>query len=269
MNLRRSGSLRAVLLLGNIFYTNAAPSPAQSNVLHVYLNALVARNYDKAYAQLAQRDRAYFHNARNFASVFESAGLHLQSYTVIAARGNESQRLFFVKERFFFLDFARNRRASALGTLPYGVLREHRQVRVRDSGHPWKALVCDATSQTQGVRVAVRKLAFFPKYVQVLITFVHAGDGFVTILPYRKSVLSDDGGAVYPIIEAKDWRITDRELFLGLRIAANAQYTGFLNFEIPLRRSGRYLHLEIAPLIRDGGQGPFRVSLPPIDASGT
>ncbi len=259
--------LSAFLLVGGSPYTNVPPSAEQSRALHVYLGALVHRDYDKAYSLLVGPERAYFQNARNFASVFQSDDLRMHAYSIIAARGNNAGRVFFVKERLSYTDFARNRTQTMEGTIPYGVLRDGSDFRIKDVGHPWKAERSDASSQTLGVAVALRKLSFFPKYVRLLLTFVNNGEGFATILPYRKSVLTDDSGAVYPIIEAKDWRITDRQLFLGLRIAGNAQYTGFLNFEVPRVHGGRSLHLRIAPVMRDGSTASFSVTLPQILAS--
>ncbi|MDQ6932423.1 MAG: hypothetical protein M3160_04515 [Candidatus Eremiobacteraeota bacterium] len=248
---------------------SSATNLAQSGALHVYLGALMHRDYGTAYAHLTGSERRYFHNARNLASVFEADHFRLRRYAVAGSIGNDARRIIFVREQFSVKDFAHNSDVTLDATVPYGILRSENHYDVKDAGHPWKALVLNVDSTNRGASVAVRKVSLFPKYVQLLLTFVNRGDGFLTILPYRKSVLKDDRGSIYRIIEAKDWRITDKQLFLGLRIAGNAQYTGFLNFGLPKGSIAGNLHLEVAPLLRDGDAVPFSVSLPTIDLTST
>lgn len=265
--------LSAGLLLGGITHSDAShfsrsgPPPLRqaAGTLQSYLRAVMGRDYDAAYAMLTRSQRAYFHNARNFASVFESDRLRLLRYTVGQSIGNDARRVVFVKERFSIRDYAHDRDVTLEGTLAYGVVRSQKNYAVKDGGHPWRAIVPSVQSENRGARIVVRKVSFFTKHVQLLLTFVNTGEGFVTILPYRKSVLKDDAGVVYPIIEVKDWRITDKQLFFGLRIAGNAQYTGFLTFRLPARSVSRVLHLEVAPLLREGDALPFNVSFPPIE----
>jgi hypothetical protein len=84
-------------------------------------------------------------------------------------------------------------------------------------------------------------------------------------LPYGKSVLRDDQGGVYRIIETKDWFLTDKRLFEGLRLAPNAEYTGTLAFECdPLDDKPRTFTLTIAPALTEGGDQPFSLDIPGI-----
>lgn len=252
-----------------VLFGGVARNDAQSGALQVYLSALMHRDYDTAYAHLTGSERAYFHNARNLASVFESDRFRLRRYALLGSIGTGARRIVFVKEQFSVKDFAHNRDVTFDATVPYGVVLSDRHYDVKDAGHPWKAIVLNVDSSKRGAYIVVRKVSFFPKYVQLLVTFVNTGDGFLTILPYRKSVLKDDAGLIYRIIEVKDWRITDKQLFLGLRIAGNAQYTGFLNFGLPNGSIAGNLHLEVAPLLRDRDAVPFSVSLPAIELRST
>ena len=96
-----------------------------------------------------------------------------------------------------------------------------------------------------------------------MVTFVNLGDNFVTLLPYGKSVLRDDRGGVYRILATKDWTITDKPLFQGVRLAPNSQYTGSLAFTAP--RVGdvrRTWSLTLAPALREGADEPFAMTVP-------
>lgn len=282
MKRRAWALLAAGVLLGSTAHNAASPALANplrtqsrpvggallkqsAAALQAYLRAAMTRDYGAAFAMLTQSERAYFHSARNFASVFESDRFRLRRYTLGASIGNDARRVVFVKERFSIADFAHNRDVTLEGTLAYGVVRSGKHYAIKDAGHPRRAMLPNVDSGNRGAEIAVRKVSFFNRHVQLLLTFVNRGKDFLTILPYRKSVLKDEAGVVYGIIEVKDWRITDRQLFLGLRLAGNAQYTGFLTFRLPARSVSRALYLEIAPLIREKDALPFSVSLPAID----
>jgi len=259
----------ACLLLAAVAHTDPPLGCGRSGALDFYLRALARKDYVCAYRRLTQSERAYFGNAANLASVFESDRYRLQHYTLGASIGNDRRCIVLVRERFSLRDYAHDRVVTLEGTIPYGVVRTAGRYSVKDAGHPRKAIPTDVSSKERGAAVAVRKISFFPKYVQLVLTFTNMGDGFLTVMPYRKSVLKDDAGVVYRIMEAKDWRITDKQLFLGLRIASNAQYTGFINFQLPPGSLADRLHLEIAPLVRERDALPFSISLPPIDVSRT
>jgi hypothetical protein len=90
----------------------------------------------------------------------------------------------------------------------------------------------------------------------------------VTILPYGRSVLRDDKGNPYRLIETKLPSLTDRNLRLGLLLASGAEYTGALTFFTPDRFAPASLSLTIAPMLRDGADAPFEVQLPSIPIPG-
>jgi hypothetical protein len=90
----------------------------------------------------------------------------------------------------------------------------------------------------------------------------------VTLLPYGRSILHDDEGRAYHLIETKLPGLTDRNLRLGLRLPGDAQYTGSLTFATPDRFVPKSLTLTLSPQLRDGADAPFEVDLPPIPASG-
>ena len=61
-----------------------------------------------------------------------------------------------------------------------------------------------SSADVSGLRVTVKKVDFYPDRVDVVVTFANLGDGFVTLLPYAKSVLRDDRGGVYRVLATKD-----------------------------------------------------------------
>ena len=151
--------------------------------------------------------------------------------------------------------------------MPVGVVSEAGEWRIKDPGHPWRAFAARASAQAHDIRVSVEKMSFFAHRIEAVVRFVNTGARFVTVLPYGKSVLRDSAGHRFPLIDTRDWSLTDKTLFEGLRLAPDAQYTGTLSFECgPLADSVRTFALTIAPLLVDGADAPFTIRVDPIAA---
>jgi hypothetical protein len=241
------------------------PQNGQTTAVNTYLRNMQNGAFPAAFAMLNDEARAYYRNAANFRSVFDADGYRIQKFNLLGSRGNAAGRVYFARETASFHDHARDIDATVTATVPVGVISVKGGYRIKDPGHPWRAFAPNTTLKTNGVSVVVKKVSFFSNRIEVIATFANAGDEFVTLLPYRRSVLRDDLGGVYRIIELKNWQITDKALFLGLRLAPSAQYTGFLNFEAPkLDDRARSFTLTVAPALREGGDEPFTLEIPGI-----
>jgi hypothetical protein len=239
-----------------------APANAQTALVRRYVDALAAHRYDDAYALLDARERAYFRNAKNFASAFDADGFSIVSYALSGARGNARFRLYFARENVRLRDPARDAIGTATVTVPYGVTGSGSAARIKDLGHPWRAVSSTASATAGGLRVSIKKVAFYARAVAVVVTFANVGEGGLTLLPYGRSVLRDDSGAVYRPIVNRMWTQTDRRLFLGVHLAADAQVTGTLSFASPrLDDRARRFTLTVAPNVRDGAGVPFTVDV--------
>jgi len=258
----------SVALLGAAPHPNRAPVPAgpQTQAVTAYLNALKRDDYASAFALLAAKDRAYFRNVQNYASTYTADALHLRSFTLVGARGDERGRVFFARESLGFYNHLKNERFKGDLVVPLGAIDE-RGWKVRDLGHPWKAYPADVTQNVDDLRVQIRKVSYFERRIEVIVNFANLGSSFVSVLPYGKSVLRDDRGGIYRILATKDPVLTDRPLFIGLRLAPSAQYTGALQFETPVLADGpRSFSLTVAPFLRDGSDAPGEVlfrAIPP------
>jgi len=258
----------AVALLGaaSVPVPKLSPAPhnGQTAVVTTYLRDMQKGAYTDAFALLNDEARAYYRNAANFRSIYDADGYRIQKFTLLGARGDNNGRVFFARETASFHDHARDLDLSVTATVPVGVITvKGGGYRIKDPGHPWRAFASNASVQVDGLRVAVKKISFFARRIEVVATFANLGDGFVTVLPYSRSILRDDAGGLYRVIETKDWGLTDKTLFLGLRLAPNAQYTGTLNFEtVPLDNRPRTFSLTVAPALREGADLPFSVDIP-------
>lgn len=241
------------------------PGP-QTAALRRYVDALAAHRYADAFALLDPAARAYFRTAENFASGFTADGFAIASYTFVGTRGNAKFRLYFARESIRLRDPARDAVATAKVTVPYGVIGNDAGARIKDLGRPWRAFATPVSATTAGLRVTVKKVAFYQHAIACVVTFANVGDGFLTLLPYGRSVLRDDAGHVYrPIRNTTTWLDTDRRLFLGVRLAADAQITGVLSFTSPrLDDRARRFTLTVAPNLRDGSDAPFALDVPGI-----
>jgi hypothetical protein len=239
------------------------PNGAQTTLVRRYVDALAAQRYAAAYALLDAPARAYFRNARNFASAFVADGFAIASYTLVGTRGDARFRVYFAREAIRLRDPATDAPATARVVVPYGVIGNGAAARIKDLGRPWRAYATAVSASASGLRVTVKKVSFYQHAIACVVTFANLGDGFVTLLPYDRSVLRDDAGRVYPLIRnPRTWQDTDRRLFLGVHLAADAQITGVLSFASPrLDDRARRFTLTLAPNLRDGADAPFALDV--------
>jgi len=247
---------------------DAVPAGPQTAVVRRYVDALAAQQYAAAFALLDPAARAYFRNAQNFASGFTADGFAIASYIFVGTRGNARFRLYFAREAIRLRDPARDVAASATVTVPYGVIGADANARIKDLGRPWRAFAAPVSATAAGLRVTVKKVSFYQHAIACVVTFANVGDGFLTLLPYGRSVLRDDAGHVYrPIRNTTSWLDTDRRLFLGVHLAADAEITGVLSFSSPrLDDRARRFTLTVASNLRDGADAPFALDVPGITA---
>jgi hypothetical protein len=242
------------------------PKNVQTATLAHYLTALTKGDYTGAYALLVPELQAYYRNAANFASTFAADGFRVQQYSLVGSRGDATSRAYTVAQKIAWIDHANEHTALARLREPFIVATVGSSYRVLYPGdHPWRAYRADATTNLDGAHVTVRKVSFFPRRIEVVVNFMNLGTAFVTFLPYGRSVLKDEGGRVFPVLQTKNWILTDRQLFLGLRLAPRAQYTGAISFESPQLDEGVHTFaLTIAPVLRDGADAPVEIVLPPL-----
>ena len=136
------------------------PANAQTQLVRRYVDALAAQRYSDAFALLDAPARAYFRNARNFASAFTADGFAIASYRLTGTRGNDAFRLYFARESIRLRDPAHDADATATVTVPYGVNGADARARIKDLGRPWRAYATSASSVAHGLRVTVKKISF-------------------------------------------------------------------------------------------------------------
>ena len=249
-----------------------SPSPNDASsaraLVQRYLATIRDRRYNDAFALLESKQRAYFRTAANFASGFEADGATLDAFAIAGVRGATPERVVFVRERIALDDPANDVRVTTVLTVPYLVVGRGSSARIGEgAGRPWRAFAANASARSGGMRVTVKKVAFDEHDVRVIVTMQNDGVGFVTVLPYGRSVLRDDAGAIYRPIVSRDWTMTDRRLFLGLRLAADSRYTGALAFASPALddRAHRFT-LTLGPIVRDGASAPFSIDVAGVSA---
>jgi hypothetical protein len=244
------------------------PKSPQTAVAQKYVDALRDARYNDAFAMLVDDERKYFGDAASFRSVFDADGITIRNPRLVGARGDDRGRVFFVRETLGFVDHASDKHHELPVTIPIGVLPEHGTLHVKDPGKPYRAFASDSSVSASGLRVTVKKVDFFPDRIAVIVTFANVGDNFVTLLPYGKSVLRDDKGGVYRILALKNWSVTDKQLYQGVPLAPNAQYTGSLAFSAQrLGGEKRAWSLTLAPQLREGADAPFDVTVPIVPRS--
>jgi hypothetical protein len=246
-----------------------APRSAQTQTLLTFLTAMRDGRYPAAFSLLSDEGKAYYRTAANFQSVYDADAYRIEKFSILGARGDATiGRVYFVRETAKFRDHSHDLDADVTVTVPVAVIPIKGGWRIKDPGHPWRAFASTASASANGLTVTVKKLSFFERRIEAVVTFTNLGSSFVTILPYGKSVLRDNQGTIFRIIETKDWSLTDKTLFEGLRLAPNAEYTGALAFESDrLDDTPRTFTLTIAPALTEGGDAPFSLDVTGIAAA--
>lgn len=257
--------LAAFALSGASGVARAAQNVKAPPLITKYVTAIQRGDYAAAYALLTHGEQQYFRSSANFASVWTADDFKIAQFHVDDVRSSSAGQVAFVRETVMYLDHSRDKHIVARIVTPIGILKEHGVPRIKDPGHPWKARAVMVQAEKDQLRITVKKIAFYPHRIQLVLTFANLGDNAITLLPYGRTVMRDDLGNVYRIIAVKDWGLTDRELFLGLRLASDAQYTGEINFELPDGSAKpKSFELSVAPALRDGADAPFDVDIGPI-----
>ncbi len=236
-------------------------------VMTRFLDALKAKKYDRAFGLLDPTQRAYYRTAENFATVFTADRQELASYNLFGTRHDKRGYAYFVDEHVSFRDpQTQATQNQHLPVVVYGVFpMKNGAFAVRDVTHPWRQVTPDASATVGGLKVSLKRLAFYERRIEAVVTFTNEGSEPVTLLPYGKTVLREAAGDTFRPIDTKDWRLTDKQLFLGAHLAPNARYTGILNFQTArLDDRARSFVLTVAPSLRDGGDEPFEVVLPAV-----
>lgn len=246
----------------------ALPSSQRSVVKH-YVQALAGRRYTAAFGLLTPDERRYFGTPANFASGFQAERLAIDAFRITASRpqGAALGTVVLVSERIAFFDFAHQLLARATVTVPYGVIGAA-PPRIKDPYHPWRAMAVSDSASSGGLRISLRKLSFFTGRLEAIITFANLGTRPVTLLPYGRSVVRDDGGKAYVPLETRLPSLTDRTLYTGLRLSGNAQYTGLMTFATPARFEPAGLSFTFGPALLDGTDAPFEIALPRFALAG-
>ncbi len=239
----------------------AALTKPQRTVVEDYVRALQRHQYADAFALLTAGERRYFGSSANFASAFAADRLTIRTARIIGSRPDAPLGTIVVaSERVTFYDFAHRTQAAATVTVPYGVVGRA-PARIKDPYHPWRAVAPQAVSgQAGSVRITVRKLAFFTGRMETTVQFANVGAQTVTILPYGRSVVRDDGKAYVPLATRLP-SLTDPTLYTGLRLAPNAEYTGLITFVTPARFTPASLTFTFGPALKDGSDTPFDIVL--------
>jgi hypothetical protein len=220
-------------------------------------------HWSDAFGLLNGEAKRYYRSAANFASIYAADRFALRTYKLLGMRVDRLGRVYFVRESADYLDHAHDVMLNISVNVPLGVEREPGGLRIKDPGHPQKAVTPAASVSSDGVRVEIKKVSYYPRRLEVVLTIANAGTNFITALPYGKSILRDDAGHVYRLIDTRDWALTDKQLFEGVRLPENGQYTGFLAFETPqLDDARRRFTLTLAPLLRDGADAPVSIDIP-------
>jgi hypothetical protein len=265
------GRLR--LLLAAFVLCAAAPQPVlnvdrvpngpPTVVMKHYLEAIQRKDYPRAFALLDPTQRAYYRNAQNFSTVFTADDLALRSFNVFGTRHDKRGYAYFVNENVSLRDYATAATITHDISAVYGVFPiGGGAYGVRDSTYPWRQVVPGTSATVDNLKVTVQRLEFYERRIEAVVTFTNVGTESVTLLPYKKTVLSDDAGDEFRPIETDDWRLTDKRLFLEPRLGPNSRVTGILNFQTArLDDKPRTFSLTVGPNLREGGDEPFAVTI--------
>ena len=231
-----------------------------------YARALGTADYTKAYALLSHSAQRYFGTAENYISVWKAERFSASDFRALALEPTKNAQIVTVRQKIRYYNHGQQRGMQGRLVMRYAVVKEAGVYRVADDGHPYRSVVPDKSAiDRSGVKLVVQELAFYPRRIEIAVTFENDSRDFVTFLPYGRTVLRDESTVYRPLV-TRNWLLTDRRLFLGLRLAPNARYTGQIDFLTRGRLDdrARTFTLNVAPALREGADQPEEFGLPPI-----
>jgi hypothetical protein len=244
----------------------AAPRGPAVDAALVYARALGTGDYAKAYGMLSSAARRYFRTTQNYASVWKAERFSASDFQALNTVIAKNAHVVAIRETIHYYNHGQEREMRGKLVMRYTVVREPSGYRIADDGHPYRSVIPEkSTVDRGGVKLTVAELAFYPRRIEAEVTFENDSSGFVTFLPYGRTVLRD-GSAIYRPLVTRNWLLTDRRLFLGLRLAPNARYTGQIDFLTAGRLDdrARTFTLTVAPALREGADQPEEFTLPSI-----
>jgi hypothetical protein len=259
-------TLVAMLAFGLARSADAAPSGPAADVALAYARAVGSGDYNRAYGMLTSRMQRYFGGVNNYASVFKAERFGATDPKVLRVERTGSAQIVILREQISYLNHGTQSEGRGRLGLRYAIVREGNAYRVDDQGHPYRSYIpSGAAIDRNGVKIIVRELAFYPRRIELALTFENDGNAFITFLPYGRTILRDETSIFRPL-DTRNWLLTDRQLFLGLRLAPDARYTGQIDFLTSGRlddRARTYV-LTVAPAVPEGADQPIEFVLPPI-----
>jgi hypothetical protein len=259
-----TASLALCVALSSALRPAAAALPvAQKTILTRFLTSLQHQQYDVAFALLSKPEKSYFASAANYASAYTADRVKIDSFQILGSTVAGGITVAIVAEKFEFFEPKRQAVAIVSAKVPYGIVNVGGALGIKDPYHPWRAIAPENWSvTTSGVTATVRKIAFFTGRVELTIAFDNRSESTVTLLPYGRSVVRDQSGAVHQPIETKLQGLTDAELYKGVLLQSGARYTGTMTFFTANRFAPTSLSVTLAPMLADGADAPFNLELP-------
>jgi len=244
-----------------------APTPDPGAVAAVkrYLSALGKPDAAAAYALLTPGQRAYFRNARNFASNYSTTGYRIVSSSIIKATVRSADLVQFdVRQTTSFLDVTQGTTGSASAVEPYFALRTGGVWGVKEIYEPWKSYAPKTSARAGGLEVIVDRVEFFDRRVLIVCTLRGVGTKPVQVLPLLQSTLRIGDSTVAAMNDA-DFPLNDRTLFEGAHVYPYHQVVGYINFPWTSHADADLTAtLVIKPIVEDGAQGPVFATIGPI-----
>ena len=266
MKRRALAALAAMLALAVPPSAEAAPHGPVVEVALAYARAVGSGDYSKAYGMLTSGMRQYFGSLGNYASVFTAERFRATNPAPLRIEPAKKGQIVTLREQITYLNHGTQSEGRGRLGFRYLIVREGGAYRVDDEGHPYRSFVpANATIDRKGVKITVHELAFYPRRIELALTFENDGTAFVTFLPYGRTILRDEWNIFRPL-DTRNWLLTDRQLFLGLRLAPDARYTGQIDFLTAGRLDDRTrtFILTVAPALAEGADQPMEFVLPPI-----
>ena len=245
-------------------YSAAPRGPAVEAAL-AYARALGTGDYRAAYGMLSRGAQRYFGTTQNYVSVWKAERFSAADFHAVSSMPVRNAQIVAIRETIRYYNHGQGREMRGKLVMRYAVVKESNGYRIADDGHPYRSVTPQSALNRGGVKLTVAELAFFPRRIEVAVTFENDSSSFVTFLPYGRSVLRDESHVYQPLI-TRNWLLTDRQLFLGLRLAPNARYTGQIDFLTTGRLDdrARRFTLTVAPALRQGADQPEEFTLPAI-----
>lgn len=233
-----------------------------------YYKALQEQNYQQAFSYLAPPIQKVYRSSKNLANIYHSHKITVKSFKIkkieLQKEKDVTKALATVSIERKALNFKKNKIETIEGEMNLPLVKVNNKWRVFPIVNQWKSYQVGVSGEKNKLKVTVNLVEMHTNYTIIYLTFKNSGEKPVTIFPHRTSMIKDNLGIDYKVIDSPVVG-TDEEMYVGKVLRKGQEVRGYLVFRGKIIEKASYFTVVVTNnLIIGSQQDPFSIEISPI-----